>query len=138
MADRESLITEAVEKVRAGELSQRRAAADYGIPRSTLQGRLAGRTDASTAKQDCQRLSPEQEEYLCDWILNEESAGRAPSYPILKEFAERILRAGGDLKPLGQHWPQYFLRRHETIHAKIKNVRESSRAQSTNFEKLSN
>ncbi|KAF2277128.1 uncharacterized protein EI97DRAFT_351311, partial [Westerdykella ornata] len=53
--------------------SQRKAASSYGIPESTLRGRLRGQQPHATAHQNQQRLTPEQEAFLVDWILDEDS-----------------------------------------------------------------
>jgi membrane-bound lytic murein transglycosylase B len=49
-------------------LSIRRAAAKYGIPRSTLQDRLKGTKCPSESHAKYQTLSPEEEEEIVRWI----------------------------------------------------------------------
>jgi hypothetical protein len=49
-------------------LSICRAAAKYGIPRSTLQDRLKGTKSPSESQAKYQILSPEEEEEIVDWI----------------------------------------------------------------------
>jgi hypothetical protein len=59
--------------------SVRAASKAWGVPRSTLQGRLAGRQSHAIVHQHQQRLSPEQEESLANWILDEYLRGHASS-----------------------------------------------------------
>ena len=53
----------------AGGQSVRKAALEWGIPRSTLHDRVHGTECHTEAAQDQQRLSPAQEKRLADWIL---------------------------------------------------------------------
>jgi hypothetical protein len=82
--------------------SQRAAAKAWGVPRSTLQHRMAGLQPRAIAHQHQQRLSPEQEEFLVDWILEEDSRAQPPSHARVREMAARILCLGGNHNPLGQ------------------------------------
>ena len=61
----ESLINQALKDIANG-MSQRAAAKKYGIPRSTLIGRLKGRQPKRDSKVIDQRLSPTQETFVCD------------------------------------------------------------------------
>ena len=49
--------------------SERAAARWHGVARSTLQGRRAGQQPHAIAHSNQQRLTPEQERFLADWIL---------------------------------------------------------------------
>jgi 4-hydroxybenzoate polyprenyltransferase len=71
-----------------------------------------------TSKIHTQRLSPRQESFLADWILNEEGAGRAPSRRQSVAFAQEILAQGGNYRLLGLRWIDRFLRRNNKIKAK--------------------
>ncbi|XPS80474.1 hypothetical protein M3J07_012451 [Ascochyta lentis] len=46
--------------------SQRKAAAAYRIPESTLRGRLRGQQPHATAHSNQQQLTPEQEQFLVE------------------------------------------------------------------------
>ncbi|KAF1931809.1 uncharacterized protein M421DRAFT_27377, partial [Didymella exigua CBS 183.55] len=52
------------------------AACWHGVARSTLQGRRAGQQPHTIAHSNQQRLTPEQEAFLIDWILEEDSRVR--------------------------------------------------------------
>ena len=53
--------------------SRRKAAERYGIAESTLRGRQQGQPPHAIAHQQQQRLTPQQEAFLVDWILDEDS-----------------------------------------------------------------
>src|SRR6266566_2385314 len=78
----------------------RRVAHDYGIPRTMLQHRLAGRQAKTTVYMFQQKLSPVQESRLAEWICI---------------FASRILFAGGSATGIGKHWLKGFLRRNPYV-----------------------
>ena len=81
--------------------SQRAAARAYGIARSTLRDRLQGATSRAIAHQYEQRLTPEQEQFLVEWILEEHARGYPPPHARAREMASRILRMNGDLNLVG-------------------------------------
>ncbi|KAG9189954.1 CENP-B protein [Alternaria panax] len=95
--------------------SQRKAAQAWGVPRSTLQERLNGRQPNAIAHSNQQRLTPEQERLLVDWILKEDSRAQPPSRPRVREIATQILRMNGDNEPLGQLWVPHFITRNPRI-----------------------
>ena len=74
----------------------------YGIPRTTLSSRLKGSTNARAGHEQQQRLTTLQEEFLADWILDEDRCGYPPSHAPAREMAARILRMNGDVNPLGK------------------------------------
>ncbi|KAL2052213.1 hypothetical protein ABVK25_007655 [Lepraria finkii] len=47
----------------------------YGVPKSTLKGRIDGAVSATVRQQSRQKLSPEEETALCDWILRLQAWG---------------------------------------------------------------
>ncbi|XP_014550040.1 hypothetical protein COCVIDRAFT_53954, partial [Bipolaris victoriae FI3] len=64
----------------------RAAASWHKIPRSTLQGRRAGQQPHAIAHQNQQRLTLEQERFLLEWILEEDSRAQPPSHPCVREM----------------------------------------------------
>jgi len=93
----------------------RRVARDYGIPRTTLQHRLAGRQTKTTAHTFQQKLSPVQESRLAEWICIQDTLGLAPTHAQIRTFASRILLAGGSTTGVGKHWLEGFLRRNPRV-----------------------
>jgi hypothetical protein len=103
MDPRELAIQSAIADLNSGVFtSQRKAAKAWGVPRSTLQERLHGRQPNAIAHSNQQRLTPEQEHFLVEWILEEDSRAQPPSHPRVREMATRILTMNGDYEPLGQ------------------------------------
>jgi hypothetical protein len=98
-----------------GTPSIRGSAADHGIPPSTLRDQLNGRTDARTAQLTRQKLSPDQERWLTEWIIEEHSLWRAPSHAIVKEMANLLARVNGDYKPVGKNWVSAFKDRNTRV-----------------------
>ena len=96
-------------------LSQRKAAALYKIPRSTLQERLNGRQTHSQGAEGLQRLTKWQESHLTKWVLVQDALALPLTHLQLKQFTSRLLIQAGDLKPLGKHWISGFLARNPEI-----------------------
>lgn len=124
---RELAIQSAIDDLMFGiHKSQRKAANAHGIARSTLQERLNGRQCHAVAHQNQQRLTPEQEDFLADWILSEDLSGRPPSRVCVREMATCILRMNGDCEPLGQLWVANFVGRHPHVTGAVSRPDESS------------
>jgi hypothetical protein len=135
MDTRELAIQSAIHDLNSGVYtSQRQASKAYGIPRTTLQARLAGHQPHAIAHQNQQRLTPDQEEFLVEWILDEDLRAQPPSHNRVREMATRILRMNGDNAPLGQIWVSHFLKRNERVHSIIGRSIEAARTDSTNTE----
>ena len=116
MDAREQAVQLAINDLNAGIYSSQRAAAKaYGIPRSTLQGRLQGATTSALSHQHQQRLTPLQEDFLVNWILEEDARGYPPPHARAREMANRILRINGDNQPIGKLWLTHFIKRQPRI-----------------------
>ncbi|KAH6643497.1 hypothetical protein C7974DRAFT_289094, partial [Boeremia exigua] len=103
MDPKEFAIQCAIADLNSGVFTSRRKAAEwYGIAESTLRGRQQGQQPHAIAHQQQQRLTPEQEAFLVDWILDEDSRAQPPSHPRVRKMATRLLRMNGDHQPLGQ------------------------------------
>jgi hypothetical protein len=82
--EREIAITKAIDAIQNGQVGSVRAATSkFGVPRTTLQSRLHGTTDRSTAQQITQKLTGEQEQCLVDWIKVLETQGNAHSHTMV-------------------------------------------------------
>ena len=78
---REAAIVAAISGIESGEYtSRRKAAAAYNIPESTLRSRQGGRTSHAIAHQNQQRLTPNQEQDIVEWILQEDNRRHPPSH----------------------------------------------------------
>src|SRR5690242_1644032 len=76
----------------------------YGIPRSTLQGRLSGANTSKQAATDRQMLSPIQEADLATWVKIQELLGQAPTHFQIRRAAELILQQSSVTTSLGKNW----------------------------------
>ena len=104
MAQREHAIQSALQDLDSGVYTNLTAAARaYDIPRSTLQHRKEGKRNRRVAHLHQQRLTPEQEEFLVEWILDEDRRGDPPSHTRAREMATRVLKINGDIEPLGKN-----------------------------------
>lgn len=116
MDPKELAIQSAIHDLKTGVYKSQRKAADANkIARSTLQERLNGRQGHAVAHQNQQRLTPEQEDFLADWIVDEDAHARPPTRPRVREMATRILHMNGDYEPLGQLWVSHFVARHPRV-----------------------
>lgn len=131
---REQLISSALADMRQTGLSRKKASAKYGIPPSTLHDRAHGAKSKKQSKTRTQRLTPEQESFLVDWILHEEASGRAPSRRQVVRFAQHILIEAHDEKPIGGRWIDRFLARHPNIKTKRSTLLDSARARGSSRE----
>jgi len=90
-------------------------ARQYEIPRSTLMYRINDRKAASVRNQHFQRLSPEEEAAICNWILRLQAWGWPPRVEQVRSIAKELLVKKSDNKSVGINWPQKFLKRHSQI-----------------------
>lgn len=115
----------------ANGTSERKAAKEYGVPRSTLQDRHSGGSTSHSGHRHQQRLSPDQESCLCDWIINQEACGYAPSHTRTREMATLMLTMAGDTEALGKKWISHFMKRNPRIASVIGKPIDSGRIQGT-------
>jgi hypothetical protein len=112
MDQRESMLQLALTDLESGKYTSiRQAAKAYNVPRSTLADRQHGKPLRSAAHEQQQRLTPAQEEFLTEWILEQDLQGFAPSHTRVREMAARILHMNGDIEPLGKAWVSKYIQR---------------------------
>lgn len=134
MDTRETAIQSAIADLNSGvEKSQRAVCKKWGVPRSSLQERLNGRVPNAIAHHHEQRLTPEQEEFLVEWILDEDTRAQPPSHARVREMATRILRMNGDTQPLGKRWIPHFLARQPRVASVVGRTIESARTTAANY-----
>ena len=130
MGDREAAIQAAISDINAGVfLSQRAAAKAYNIPQSTISTRIRGRQSNQASHVYQQRLTPEQEDFLVQWILEEDARAFPPSHARAREIANRILQMNRDHRPLGKHWMAAFLKRNPRVASVVGRKIEAARAE---------
>jgi hypothetical protein len=90
--------------------SERRAAAVYKVPRSTIQGRRAGARPQRDCEPKSKRLTKLEEEVIVHRVLDESLRGVPPSKAHVRDMADRLLRERGG-NPTGKNWVDNFIKR---------------------------
>ncbi|KAI0991988.1 hypothetical protein K3495_g16198 [Podosphaera aphanis] len=81
MFPNESMIQFALEDLESDKsLSIRAAAKSYGVSEATIRHRQHGYTSKLSSHESQQRLSKLQEEYLVEWILEQDEHGFPPTH----------------------------------------------------------
>ncbi|KAJ3538773.1 hypothetical protein NM208_g5760 [Fusarium decemcellulare] len=111
----EGQMQSALEAVRNGSTAVK-AAGNHGVPRSSLGRRQRGATTMQDAKQPYQRLTPDQEDDV-DNFINQIylELGHRPTYEQIREFATGILIENGGSGQLGKNWVFRFMKRHPKL-----------------------
>src|SRR5690554_6095532 len=91
LSGKERQMSQAVAAARTKRWPERHVAREYGVNRQTLRNRLAGMEAQEDAHRMEQRLTPEQEDFLVEWILEQDECGCAPSHERVRELATKIL-----------------------------------------------
>ena len=84
----------ALEAVQRGELSVRRAAEEYGVPKTTLQDKVAGMY-AINAQSGRPLLTANEEKSLADFLIGCASVGYAKSHKDVLSIVQQILYLRG-------------------------------------------
>ena len=115
----EDRLQDALETWRAanGTLGLSYIARRFGVPRSTLNDRIAGRIPRKKQHQGMQRLTTEEEDSLKRWIKRLQAWGWPPRVEQTYSMATELLRAKGVTKPLGINWSSKFMTRHPDLKA---------------------
>jgi hypothetical protein len=90
--------------------SERRAAAIYNVPRTTVQHRRDGKRYRRDCEPNSKRLTKLEEEVIIQRILDESLRGVPPSKLHVRDMADRLLRERGE-KPTGKNWVDRFIAR---------------------------
>lgn len=135
--DKEDRIKLALDAVRTKSVpSIRKAAELYGVPRSTIQARLHGAESIRNAHEPFQRLNFAEEEALVRTINRMYGWGWPMTISAVESFAEQMLRAKGDSKPLGTNWYQHFLKRHPDLRTSRSRALDQARRDASDPEVL--
>jgi hypothetical protein len=81
-------------------------------------------------------LTSAQEEFLVEWILEEDAHGFPPSHACAQEKASWILRMNGDDAPLGKVWIPHFLQRNPRVASIISRKIKAARVTNTLLEQI--
>ena len=95
--------------------SMRKAALDHNVPYSTIKDRKKGTLPATVAFESFQKLSQTQEKHLASWIIVQGAIGRPPTHAQVRAIAASMADPTGEVKTIGKHWLDAFLRRNPSI-----------------------
>ena len=85
-------------------LSITQAAYVYVVSKATLYCKINGHRDQVSYGISKQRLTPEEEESIKNWVLEIQSWGFPPRVAQLREMAVELLQAKGNHKELSKSW----------------------------------
>ena len=102
----------AIDAVLHEGMSIRRAAEQYGVPKSSLGDRLSGRVLADASCGPATYLSFAEEEELVVFLTRCASIGYAKSRKEVLALVQRVLESRGIQKSVTNGWWESFRRRH--------------------------
>ena len=105
----------AIEAHRKNLKSVRKIAQQYGLPKSSLHDRINGKKTRKEEHQRRQRLSPQEELAIVNWLLRLQAWGWPARIDLIREMAAELLKKKGDTQTLGIHWGLKFLGRHPQL-----------------------
>ena len=110
----------ALEAVRSGASSQRAACKEFGVPRGTLQDKLAGRVPEGRRMGPNTILIQDEEQSLETWIKQVAKRGFPRKKIDLINTVQKIIDEDGRPNPFrnnrpGETWYRQFLKRHPNI-----------------------
>ena len=109
--------------------SYERNAKIYGLEPTTFARRIKGKTkERKEAHINDQRLTPEEENVLVNWILQTAAWGFPPRPSRVRYMARDMLYKKEDHKALGIHWVDKFLSQHPCLIKKFSHSLDKERA----------
>jgi hypothetical protein len=125
-------------KEKEGKASIINIAKEYDIAWETLRDRLyngaGSREEYAKARQ---RLTPIEEKVLKEYCLQLEAWGCPARISQLRLMAGELLKAKGDIEPLGKNWTSTFLKRHSDLKSVFTNPQDRNRQLSEDWEIMS-
>jgi len=108
----ESMVN-AINAVKSGRCSVKRAAEDYKVPRTTLQDRIAGRVIHGTKPGPSPYLNKEEESELAQFVVEVSEIGYGKTRKQIKGMVEKVANEKGILKnkAISDGWFRRFLER---------------------------
>ena len=105
----------AYEAVVTGTLSVRKAATEYGVPRSTLHEKVTGKVALGVKSGSKNHLTDEEEASLVEFLTGSASIGYAKSRKDVLAIAQQILSARKSDVEITKGWWDSFRRRHPEV-----------------------
>ena len=128
LSSKEADICLAISSITQNQItSEKRAAATFGISRSTLRNRRAG----ITARRDCQpnskKLTELEEEVITRHVLDLDARGFAPTLGAVRDMANKLLAERG-ASEVGRDWPRNFVKRTPSLTTRFNRPYDRQRA----------
>ena len=101
----------------------------FGVPRSTLRDRRAGKLARRDCEANSKKLTKVEEEAIVDRILELDAQGKGPTRTMVQDMANDLLAARGE-GPVGRHWVSRFNTRTKEI--KLRRSRPYNRQRALN------
>jgi hypothetical protein len=124
---REERIDLAIKALKSNaNLSQRRAAAVYKMPESTLRRQRAKLASQRVIHPNACKLTMQEEEVLVQYIRKLDARGFAPTFAYVREMADQLLAARSAGK-VGENWVYRFIQRKSGIKSQVSRPRDYRR-----------
>ena len=107
-------------------LSQRRAAAVYNVPETTLRRQRAKPASERVISPYRSKLTRQEEEVLVQYIRKLDARGFAPTLAYVREMADQLLAARGGGR-VGENWVRRFIQRRSGIKSQVSRPRDYRR-----------
>lgn len=116
----EETLARAIEEVRANKLSLRKAALQYGVPKSTLSMYVAGKLELGAKRGPASILSAEEEQRLVDYAVHMGQIGYGCTRDQIFDIVAKIVSKDGRDNPFvngrpGRKWWELFKKRHPEV-----------------------
>ena len=123
----------AVEAVQRGDISIRRAAEEYGVPRTTLQDKLSGKVSFNARCGAARRLlTDEEESALAAFLVGCVSIGYSKSRKDVLAIVQQILYSRNATSEVTKGWWESFCARHPDVTLRHADPLSFSRAAANN------
>ena len=129
-------VEKAYEAVVSGGMSVRKAAEEYGIPRSTLHAKVQGKVAITVKSGVKKHLSDDEEAKLVEFIAGCASIGYAKSRKEVQAIAQQIIACRDPHVELTKEWCDSFKGRHPEIALRQAEPLSYARAMGTNPEMI--
>ena len=107
----DEMMVGAMREVTSGAMGVNRAAAQYGVPRTTLKDRIAGRVVHGTNMGTKPYLSADEEKELVDFLMKCSEAGYGKTRGDMLQCVGTVIQKKGDCVTVSDGWWSRFLKR---------------------------
>jgi hypothetical protein len=131
--ERENRLLDAIKHYQSDEKPSIRLTAErYGVPFSTLRGRLQGAQRRGIGHRALQLLTIYEENSIVEWCERMDEWGHPPRLELVRAMAEALIQRRINHRTLGKHWLKRFLSRHPTLAMRISTRLDKQRAFANN------